>query len=98
MKTPLLTALLVLAGAGIVSAQAKSPPLNLEYKDRTPAVVTVPPKRLDEDTAQAMSELDKQRTEKMLRESQPAPSSRPDLNHDVTQGVQSQNLGGVLRR
>ena len=43
-------------------------------------------------SAQALSELDRQRTEKMLRESQPAPVRRPDLDRDVTQGIQSRGL------
>jgi hypothetical protein len=29
----------------------------------------------------------------MLRESQPAPARRPDLDRDVTQGIQSRGLG-----
>jgi len=29
----------------------------------------------------------------MLRDSQPSPSSRPDLDRDVTQGIQSRGLG-----
>jgi hypothetical protein len=45
-----------------------------------------------------MSEIDRQRTEEMLRQAQPGPSARPDLDHDVTQGVQSRGLGGGLRR
>jgi hypothetical protein len=53
----------------------------------------VPPRKLEEDTAQALGELDRQRTERMLRDSAPAPSRRPDLDRDVTQGIQSRGLG-----
>ena len=53
----------------------------------------MPPRKIEEDTAQALIELDRQRTEKMLRESQPAPARRPDLDRDVTQGIQSRGLG-----
>lgn len=98
MKTPLLTLVILLAGAGIGSAQTKSAPLDLQYRERPPAVVTVPPRQLEADTTQAMSEIDRQRTEEMLRQAQPGPSARPDLDHDVTQGVQSRGLGGALRR
>ena len=95
MKTPLLLVLSIfLAGAGIVSAQApKSGSIDLEYKQRAPALQKVPPRKIEEDTAQALSELDRQRTEKMLRESQPAPARRPDLDRDVTQGIQSRGHG-----
>ena len=95
MKTPLLLVLSIfLAGAGIASAQApKSGSIDLEYKQRAPALQKVQPRKIEEDTAQALSELDRQRTEKMLRESQPAPARRPDLDRDVTQGIQSRGLG-----
>jgi hypothetical protein len=53
----------------------------------------VPPRKIDEDTTQAMRELNRQRTDRMLREVQPGPSRRPDLDRDVTQGVQSRGLG-----
>jgi hypothetical protein len=94
MKTPLLVLSIFLVAAGIASAQApKSGSIDLEYKQRVPALQKVPPPKIEEDTAQALSELDRQRTEKMLRESQPGPARRPDLDHDVTQGVQSRGLG-----
>jgi hypothetical protein len=53
----------------------------------------VTPRRVEEDTAQALGELDRQRTERMLRDSVPGPSRRPDLDRDVTQGIQSRGLG-----
>ena len=67
--------------------------IDLQYKQRTPALQKVPPRKLEEDTAQALSELDRQRTERMLRENAPGPSRRPDLDRDVTQGIQSRGLG-----
>jgi hypothetical protein len=94
MKTLLLALLAVLASTEIVTAQAKSSGrLDLEYKQRSPAVRPVPPQKIEEDTAQAVRELDRQRTERMLRDVQPGPSRRPDLDRDVTQGVQSRGLG-----
>ena len=103
MKTPLIAAALLLVIAGGASAQSTAPgpapapkgggSIDLQYKQRTPAVQKVPPRKLEEDTAQALSELDRQRTERMLRESVPGPARRPDLDRDVTQGVQSRGLG-----
>jgi hypothetical protein len=101
MKTlPLALALLLagaavlLAGAGTASAQAnKSGSIDLDYKPRTPALQKVPPRKIEEDTTQALSEIDRQRTDQMLRDSQPNPTRRPDLDRDVTQGIQSRGLG-----
>ncbi len=94
MKTLPLAVLLVLASAGIAPAQTKSSgTLDLEYKQRTPALRPVPLRKIEEDTTQAVRELDRQRTNRMLREAQPGPSRRPDLDRDVTQGIQSRGLG-----
>jgi hypothetical protein len=98
MKTLLLAVLLMLASAGIAAAQTapaqtkSQGQLDLEYKQRTPALRPVPPRKLEEDTAQAVRELSRQRTDRMLREAQPTPSRRPDLDRDVTQGIQTRGL------
>jgi hypothetical protein len=105
MKTlPLALSLLLagaavlLAGAGTASAQAnKSGSIDLDYKPRTPALQKVPPRKIEEDTTQALSEIDRQRTDQMLRDSQPNPTRRPDLDRDVTQGIQSRGLGRSRR-
>jgi hypothetical protein len=96
MKTVLLVLSLLLAGAGFASAQTTNPSggsIDLEYKPRTPAIQKVPPRKIEEDTTQALNEIDRQRTDRMLRDSQPNPMRRPDLDHDVTQGIQSRGLG-----
>jgi hypothetical protein len=94
MRTLPLALLMLLASAGIATAQTKSSgTLDLEYKQRTPAVRPVPPRKVEEDTAQAVRELSRQRTDRMLREVQPGPSRRPDLDRDVTQGIQTRGLG-----
>lgn len=99
MKTLPLAVVLLLAGAGLAPAQTKSPgPLDLEYKQRAPALRPVPPRKLEEDTAQAVRELDRQRTDRMLREAQPSPSRRPNLDPDVTQGIQTRGLNRSLNR
>jgi hypothetical protein len=93
MKTLPLAVLLLLASAGTAPAQTKSPgPLDLEYKQRAPALRPVPPRKIEEDTAQAVQEINRQRTDRMLREVQPAPTRRPDLDRDVTQGIQTRGL------
>lgn len=105
MKTPLIAAVLLLVTGGGASAQGTAPApvtppaprsggsIDLQYKPRAPALQKVPPRRVEEDTAQALGELDRQRTERMLRDSVPGPSRRPDLDRDVTQGIQSRGLG-----
>jgi hypothetical protein len=94
MKTLPLAVLLLLVGAGIAPAQTKpSGTLDLEYKQRAPALRPVPPRKIEEDTTQAVRELDRQRTDRMLRDVQPGPSRRPDLDRDVTQGIQTRGLG-----
>ena len=88
-----LTLLMLVASAGIAPGQTTSGPLDLEYKQRSPALRPVPPGHVEEDTKRAVRELDRQRTERMLRDVQPGPARRPDLDHDVTQGIQSRGLG-----
>src|SRR5260370_23755411 len=100
MKTlPLALALLLagaavlLAGPGTASAQAnKSGSIDLDYKPRTPALQKVPPRKIEEDTTQALSEIDRQPTDQTLRDSQPNPT-RPDLDRDATHRAQSRGLG-----
>ena len=94
MKTLPLAVLILLASAGIAPAQTKSTgPLDLEYKQRAPALQPVPPRKFEEDTTQAVRELDRQRTDRVLRDVQPGPARRPDLDRDVTQGIQTRGLG-----
>jgi len=98
MKALPIAMLILLASAGAVIAQDKPNPLDLQYKQRAPALQTVPPRKIEEDTTQALNEIDRQRNDRAMRENQPAPLRRPDLDRDVTQGIQQRNLGDVLRR
>jgi len=98
MKTLPIALLTLLTSAGAVLAQDKPNPLDLQYKQRAPALQTVPPRKIEEDTTQALGEIDRQRSDRAMRENQPAPLRRPDLDRDVTQGIQQRNLGDVLRR
>lgn len=103
MKTRSLAVLVILVSvslvsAGVASAQNESAPLDLEYKQRAPALRTVPPRKIEEDTTQAVNEIDRQRSDRLLRDNQPSPMRRPDLDRDVTQGIQTRGLGDALRR
>ncbi len=103
MKTRSLAVLVILVSvslvsAGVASAQNESAPLDLEYKQRPPALRTVPPRKIEEDTTQAANEIERQRTDRLLRDNQPSPMRRPDLDRDVTQGIQTRGLSDALRR
>ena len=98
MKALVLAVLVILVGVGAATAQNKSAPLDLEYKQRAPALHTVPPRKIEEDTTQAVNEIDRQRTDRVLRDNQPSPMRRPDLDRDVTQGIQTRGLSDALRR
>ncbi len=99
MKTLPIALLILLASAAAALAQQNKPnPLDLEYKQRTPALRPVPPRKIQEDTDQAVSEIDRQRNDRAMRDNKPTPLRRPDLDRDVTQGIQQRNLGDVLRR
>ncbi len=98
MKALVLAVVVILVGAGAATGQNKSAPLDLEYKQRAPTLHTVPPRKIEEDTTQAVNELDRRRTDRVLRDNKPSPTRRPDLDRDVTQGIQTRGLGEALRR
>jgi hypothetical protein len=98
MKALVLAVLVILMSAAGAPAQNKSAPLDLEYKQRAPALRTVPPRKIEEDTTQAVSEIDRQRANRIMRDNQPSPMRRPDLDRDVTQGIQTRGLSDALRR
>ena len=70
----------------------------LEYKWRPP-VVLPPVSQVEKDAAQAAEEIEaRKRTDHRIRENEGDPSRRPDLDPDVTQGVQSHGLRDLFRR
>jgi len=72
-------------------------PFTLEYKWRPP-VVLPPVSQVEKDAAQAAEEIEaRKRTDHRIRENEGDPSRRPDLDPDVTQGVQSHGHD-LLRR
>jgi hypothetical protein len=98
MRIALLAVLMLLVSAGAVPAQGQSGSIDLEYKPRTPPIRPVPPKQLEADTAQAMREIDRQRSEQALRQAQPTPLRKPNVDQDVTGGIQTRGLSDTLRR
>ena len=98
MKIALLAVLMLLVSAGSVPAQNKSGSIDLEYKPRTPPIRPVPPSQLEADTAQAMREIDRQRSGQALRNAQPTPLRKPNVDQDVTGGIQTRGLSDTLRR
>ena len=98
MRIALLAVLMLLVSAGAVAAQNKSGSIDLEYKPRTPPVRPVPPKNIEEDTAQAIQEIDRRRADQTMRKQQPAPLRKPNVDPDVTGGIQTRGLSDTLRR
>jgi hypothetical protein len=98
MKSLWLAVLILLVSAGSVPAQNRSGSIELEYKPRTPLIRPVPPKQLEADTAQAMQEIDRQRNDQELRKAQPTPLRKPNVDPDVTGGIQTCGLSDALRR
>jgi len=88
--------------APIVRAEGPSESLQLELKlSRTrPLVHPLPdPKIVEKDAKEAVAAIEeRERSEKVIRETLRAPSRRPDLNYDIWSGIQSRNINGALRR
>ncbi|PYN83354.1 MAG: hypothetical protein DMD96_02535 [Candidatus Rokuibacteriota bacterium] len=79
-------------------AREKGGSLALEYKRRAPAVLP-PASEVEKDAAQAAEEIEaRKQTDRRIRENEGDPSRRPDLDPDVTQGVQSRGLHDILHR
>src|SRR4026207_265614 len=77
MRIALLAVLTVLLSAGAVPAQNTPGSIDLEYKPRTPPVRPVPTKKLEEDTAQAIREIDRRRSDETLRTAPTTPRRQP---------------------
>ncbi len=62
-------------------------------------MLPIPPPKVERDTEQAVREIEsRQNTEALTRDRQAVPSRRPDLDHDVTQGIQSRGAQKALGR
>ncbi len=103
MIRPAFARALLLVGAFTLStpavfAQETVGSLDLEHKRRAPAVLP-PASDVEKDAAQAAAEIEaRKQTDHRIRENEGDPSRRPDLDPDVTQGVQSRGLHDILHR
>ena len=76
-------------------------PLELEvgYGAERPVEVPVPAPNVNADTTQAIKEIESRRNaEALMRDNHGQPARRPDLDHDVTQGIQSRGVDRPLGR
>ena len=94
--------------AAILGLAAATPtisadPYGLESQFSLKTTLMLPPpldeKKLELDVDQAIAEImARKRDEDLIRELVLTPSRRPDLEHDVVQGIQSLNVEKALRR
>ena len=103
MIRPAFARALLLVGAFTLStpavfAQENVGSLDLEHKRRAPAVLP-PASEVEKDAAQAAEEIEaRKQADHRIRENEADQSRRPDLDADVTQGIQSRGLHDILRR
>jgi hypothetical protein len=83
------------AGAGADGAAPGSVELELGYGSERPLELPLPRPDVSADTARAIQELESRRKADGLGRERPR---RPDLDHDVTQGIQSRGLERALGR
>lgn len=71
--------------------------LELGYRGAPPVDLPIVPPDVNADTTQALQAIESRRKADALgRESRPDPTHRPDLDHDVTQGIQSRGLDRAI--
>jgi len=101
-----ISAAVALAGCASVGAgtgQGGVAPDKLEfelgYGSERPLDLPVPRPDVNADTTQALREIESRRKADALgRENRLDPARRPDLDHDVTQGIQSRGLNRAIGR
>lgn len=88
------------AGRGAGGAAPGALDLELGYGGAPAVDLPIAPPDTNADAAQALRAIESRRKaeEALGRESQPDPTRRPDLDHDVTQGIQSRGLDRVIGR
>lgn len=86
--------------ASIPALSAERYPLESQYSLKTTLAPPTPDSRiLDKDVDQAIAEIKARLLdEALIRELVLTPRRRPDLDHDVVQGIQSLNVENALRR
>ena len=103
MKPMLALGVALLATALPLAASAQSPApstgdLEIERKERKAVVLPKPsPDQVRADADRAIDEYTGRSPDQMVRDTSPVrPSSRPDLDRDVKQGIQSQQINKEL--
>ena len=87
------------AGTGAGGAAPGTLELELGYGGERPVDLPLPRPDVGADTAQAIQEMKARRKADALGgESGPDPTRRPDLDHDVTQGIQSRGVDRAIGR
>jgi len=86
-------------GRGAGGAAPGGLDLKLGYGGAPPVDLPIAPFDVNADTTQALQAIESRRKADALgRESRPDPTRRPDLDHDVTQGIQSRGLDRAIGR
>ena len=86
-------------GAGAGGAAPRTLHLELGYGAERSVDLPLPRPDVSADTAQAVREIEARRKAEALgREGRPDPARRPDLDRDVTQGIQSRGVDRALSR
>lgn len=87
------------AGTGAGGAPPGTLELELGYGSERSLGLPLSPPDVNADTAQALQAIESRRKADALgRESRPDPGRRPDLDHDVTQGIQSRGSDRAIGR
>ncbi len=94
-----ISAAMALTGSGSPAAGAGAAPGTLEfelgYGSERPVELPLPRPDVSADTAQAIQEIEARRKADALGRENPR---RPDLDHDVTQGIQSRGVDRAISR
>ncbi len=93
----------VLFGLAVAAPASPADRFGLESQLSLKAMLMPPPpldeKKLELDVDQAIAEImARKRDEELIRELMRTPGRRPDLEHDVVQGIQGLNIDKALRR
>jgi hypothetical protein len=87
------------AGTGAGGVAPGTIELELGYGSEPRLDLPLSPPDVNADTRQAIQDIEAHRRADALgRESRPDPTRRPDLDHDVTQGIQSRGLDRATGR
>ena len=87
------------AKTGAGGAAPRSLELKVGYGSERPVDLRVPAPDVNADVTQAIKEIESRRkADPLLRDNQEQPAGPPNLDHDVTQGIQSLGVDKALGR